>query len=730
MDLQVLLDVLREHHPGADLDLVRSAYTYASQAHQGQYRDSGEPYIQHPLEVGVILAGLQLDETTVAAGLLHDVVEDTGVSLDDLERRFGKEIATLVDGVTKLEKLRFSSREEAQVENLRKMFLAMARDLRVILIKLADRLHNMRTLRPRREEAQKRVAQETMEIYAPLAHRLGIYEVKWELEDLAFRVLEPDKYRETAALIARRRSEREALVDQLIQQLKDKIAEVGIRADISGRPKHIFSLYKKLKLGRDITEIYDLIAIRVIVDEVKDCYGILGIIHSFWRPLPGRFKDYIATPKANLYQSLHTTVIGPHGEPFEIQIRTWEMHRTAEYGLAAHWVYKEGRSDRDFDKKLSWLRGLLEWHTEMREAREFVEAVKSDIFTDLVFVFTPKGHVVDLPAGATPIDFAYAIHTEVGHRCVGAKVSGRIVPLDSQLHSGDIIEILTSKNSPGPSTDWLKIVKTSGAKNKIRQFFKRERRDENLDLGKDMLEREIKRLGLNPHELTKDEWVQECCKRYNVASEEELYLAIGIGTLTAGSVAARLKELYDKEQAKLKPPEAVLPTETKKEWEGYRKPSSGIRVKGIDNVLVRFSRCCNPVPGDPIIGYVTRGRGVTVHRLDCPNMAGLTRDSDRLLEVGWEEGYSAAHPVEIQLTAIDRPGLLAETASIIADSRINVLTSVSRANRNKMATIDLVLAVRDLNQLQYVLQKLRKVRDVISVERVVRELRAKGGVGD
>ncbi|BDG59277.1 RelA/SpoT family protein [Caldinitratiruptor microaerophilus] len=732
MDLETLKQKILKTYPGADLSLVESAYEFASQAHAGQFRRSGEAYIQHPLEVAAILADLQMDATTVAAALLHDVVEDCSVCIPDLETRFGKEVASLVDGVTKLSRLDFTSREEAQLENLRKMFLAMARDLRVILIKLADRLHNMRTLGYLREDKQRSIAQETLEIYAPLAHRLGMADIKWELEDLAFRYMEPEKYREIARLVAQKREERESLTQELMAQLRQKLDEVGIKADISGRPKHLYSIYKKMyRQGKDITELYDLIAIRVIVDEVKDCYGALGVIHSFWRPLPGRFKDYIATPKPNLYQSLHTTVVGPHGQPFEIQIRTWDMHRTAEYGVAAHWRYKEGRTDPDFDRKLSWLRSLLEWHTEMREARDFVEAVKVDIFADQVFVFTPKGHVVDLPAGATPIDFAYAIHTDIGHRCVGARVNGKLTPLDTPLKSGDIVEILTSKSSPGPSIDWLKIVKTSTAKNKIRQFFKRERREEDLQRGREALDREIRRLGYEPHELLKDEWLAEVRKKHNLASDDELLVAIGIGTLTASTVAGRLRDLFERERQRAEGVAAVTPPPAteRKEWEGYRKPSSGIHVKGVDGVLVRFSRCCSPVPGDPIIGYVTRGRGVAVHRLDCPNLPAMARDPDRLIEVGWEEGYSASHPVEIQIVAIDRAGLLAEVAGIVADSRINVLSSMSRGHRNKLATIDMVLEVRDLTQLQYVLQKIRKVRDVLSADRVVHENRARGSVG-
>ncbi len=732
VDLADLKQKILTHHPNADLQLIEAAYAFADKAHANQVRKTGEPYIQHPLEVAGILADLQLDTATVVAALLHDVVEDTEASQEEMESRFGHEVANLVDGVTKLEKLDFTSREEAQSENLRKMLLAMARDLRVILIKLADRLHNMRTAWAWTEAKRKRKAQETLEIYAPLAHRLGMANLKWELEDLAFRYLEPEQYREVSQKVAGKRTEREELVQQLMAELKTKLSEVGVTADISGRAKHFYSIYKKMyRQGKDVHELYDLIAIRVIVDEIKDCYGVLGLIHSSWRPLPGRFKDYIATPKPNLYQSLHTTVIGPHGEPFEIQIRTWEMHRTADYGVAAHWSYKEGRTDDDFDKKLTWLRSMLEWHTEMREAHEFVEAVKVDIFADQTLVFTPKGRVVDLPAGATPIDFAYAIHTDIGHRCVGAKVNGKIVPLDSTLKSGDIVEVLTSKSSPGPSTDWLKIAQSSGAKNKIRQFFKRERREENLQRGREALERECKRLGHEPHVLLRPEWLEEIRKKANLVSDDDLYVSIGIGTLSSQSIVQRLHDQFEREQAKVKAETAPeQPVVERKEWGGYHKASLGIRVKGIEGVLVRFSRCCSPVPGDPIIGYVSRGRGVAVHRLNCPNMPQFVKEQDRLIEVVWEEDYQSSHPVEVKLVAVDRAGLLADVAGVVADSRINMIQTVSRGLRSGMASIDMTMEVRDLTQLEFVLQKLRRVRDVLSVERVVREVgKARGGVG-
>lgn len=720
--LDRLKEKIRSYHPTADLQLVDDAFLFAEAAHQGQLRKSGEPYITHPVAVAEIVADMQLDVSSVVAALLHDVIEDCNISEESVTAKFGKEVCSLVEGVTKLEKLSFSSTDEAQVENLRKMFLAMAKDLRVILIKLADRLHNMRTLGHRNAEAQRRIAQETMDIYAPLAHRLGVSEIKWELEDLSFRFIEPEKYMEIGRVVSRKRQEREELTDALMTELRLRLDEAAIRADISGRPKHFFSIYKKMyRQGKDITQIYDLIAIRVIVDEVKDCYGALGVIHAQWKPLPLRFKDYIATPKPNMYQSLHTTVIGPHGEPFEIQIRTWDMHRTSEYGVAAHWSYKEGRNDKEFDKKLQWLRSLLEWQQEMRDAREFVESVKVDIFADQVFVFSPKGHVFNLPADATPLDFAFSVHSDVGYRCVGAKVNGKITPLDRPLKNGDVVEILTSKQSPGPSIDWLKVVKTASAKNRIRQFFKRERRDENLARGKEILKGEIQKTGIEPHELMRDEWLEEVCKRSAVKDEDDLYVAIGIGSLSSSTVVARLREFYERERKIAEPP--ILKDITNKAWAGYGKASNGIRVKGIANLVVRFSKCCSPVPGDSVIGYITRGRGVTVHRMDCPNMEDLSRESDRLIEVAWEENYHAAHPVEIQVTALDRSGLLADVVSIVAEARINMLSTSSRAQKNKLATIDLVLEIKDAQQLQYVLQKMRKVRDVMHVERVTRERR-------
>jgi guanosine-3',5'-bis(diphosphate) 3'-pyrophosphohydrolase len=724
-----VLDALRTkflmHNPATDWPLIEAAYTFSDAAHAGQLRKSGEAYIMHPVAVAEIVTELELDASSIIAALLHDVIEDCGISEATLTAKFGSEVYTLVEGVTKLEKLQFSTKDEAQVENLRKMFLAMAKDLRVILIKLADRLHNMRTLKHRDEDSQRRIAEETMEIYAPLAHRLGVSEIKWELEDLAFRYMEPERYQEMAQVVVRKRQEREQITEDLMTELRVRLEEASIHADISGRPKHFYSIYKKMyRQGKDMTQIYDLIAIRVIVDEVKDCYGSLGVIHAQWKPLPLRFKDYIATPKPNMYQSLHTTVIGPHGEPFEIQIRTWEMHRTSEFGVAAHWAYKEGKTDKEFDRKLNWLRSLLDWQQEIRDASEFVESVKLDIFSDQVFVFSPKGHIFNLPADATPLDFAFAVHSDIGYRCVGAKVNGRISPLDSTLKNGDVVEVLTSKQTTGPSIDWLKIVKTASAKNKIRQFFKREHRDENLARGKDILKGEVSKTGIEFHELVHDEWMEEVCKKSNVKDAEDLYVSLGIGSIGVGTIVARLREFYERERKATDA--AALPLSPQnKTWSGYAKASNGIRVKGIGDLVVRFSKCCAPVPGDPVIGYVTRGRGVTVHRLDCPNMNALAKDPDRLIEVAWEESYSVAHPVELQLIALDRAGLLADVVSIIADAHMNMLSTASRAQKNRTAIIDLIVEVRDAKQLDFILHKMRTVRDVMTVERVTHERRFK-----
>lgn len=714
MALEKIIEKVKTYNPQADIPLIEKAYQYAAAAHEGQKRKSGENYIVHPLEVAYILAQLQMDVVTIAAGLLHDVVEDTDKTLEDLEAGFGAEVALLVDGVTKLSRIEYQSKEEHQVENLRKMFLAMAKDIRVILIKLADRLHNMRTLKHQPVPKQKEIAEETLEIFAPLAHRLGIFRIKWELEDLAFRYLHPESYYQLVNRIAMKRKTRENYINKVIDILKRKLDEVGIEADIQGRPKHFYSIYNKMVTQeKDINEIFDLIAIRVIVDTIKDCYAVLGTIHTLWKPIPGRFKDYIAMPKPNMYQSLHTTIIGPQGEPVEIQIRTWDMHRTAEYGIAAHWRYKEGKSgDEDFEKKLSWLRQILEWQQDMGDAKEFMESLKIDLFSDRVYVFTPKGDVVELPMGSVPIDFAYRVHTQVGHQCIGAKVNGRIVPLDYKLKTGDIVEILTAKGS-GPSRDWLTIVQTSQARNRIRSWFKKEKREENLAKGKELLEREIKKAGLEPGEVMKSEYLTEAAKRYNISSIDDLYVAMGDGGITAQQVLGKIKEMLP--SLKEEVPEAPVV----KPWDGYGKASHGIRVKGMDNIMVRLARCCNPLPGDEIIGYITRGRGVSVHRSDCPNIVHAHQnEKERLVPVAWDAEDEAIYQVQLEAVAIDRPRLAMDIMNTVADTKTNINSVHARSKRNNVAVVDLKVEIRSLEHLYYLMDRIRRVKDVLEVKRI------------
>jgi len=719
MLINKLREKIKSYFQDADLELLTKAYEFAAKAHEGQKRNSGEPYIMHPLRVAYTLAELELDVTCVAAGLLHDVVEDTPVTMADIEKQFGTEIALIVDGVTKLSRLEYKSKEEQQAENLRKMFLAMAKDMRVILIKLADRLHNMQTLKYQSPAKQLEIAKETIEIYAPLAHRLGIFRLKWELEDLALRYLEPARYYELVEKIAQRRQEREEYINQVIVILKQHLDEVEIKADISGRPKNFYSIYQKMeKQGKDISEIFDLTAIRVLVDNVKDCYGALGICHTLWKPLPGRFKDYIAMPKPNMYQSLHTTVIGPRGEPFEIQIRTWDMHRTAEYGIAAHWVYKSGRGDKDFGEKYAWLRQILEWQLDLRDAHEFMESLKIDLFSDTVFVFTPKGDVIELPAGSVPIDFAYRVHSEVGNRCVGAKVSGRIVPLDYRLNNGDIVEILTSKQASGPSRDWLNLVKTSQAKSRIRAWFKKEQREENIVRGREVLEREIKKQGTEMAEWSKGDRLLEAAKRFNFLSVEELYAAVGAGTLTALQVLGKIKEEFQKDR-KQGASESEMISDTISRSE-KRRSSQGVQVLGVDNLMVRFAHCCNPLPGDPIVGYITRGRGVTIHRADCPNMLSYQKhEPHRVTEAKWEKQERSTYQVEIEVVAMDRPRLTIDIVTMIADTKTIINAVHARARKDKTAAVNLKIEISSLEHLEHIMQRVRRVRDVTDVRRVV-----------
>ncbi len=717
-----LNEKLKKVLPPDQLLQIDQAYEFAAAAHQGQQRNSGEDFIQHPLEVAIILAELEMDQPTIIAALLHDVLEDTEYEYADLEKKFGVEVALLVDGVTKLGRIEYKSKMELQVENLRKMFLAMAKDIRVILIKLADRLHNMRTLKYHSLEKQKEISQETLEIFAPLANRLGIFRIKWELEDLAFRYLKPEEYYDLVEGIALKRQEREAQINRVIAELKQRLDEIGIKADIAGRPKHFYSIYQKMiKQNKELSEIYDLTAVRVIVNSVNDCYGALGIVHTLWKPIPGRFKDYIAMPKPNMYQSLHTTLIGAQGEPFEIQIRTWEMHRTSEYGIAAHWKYKEGnkQGDSNFDKKLAWLRQLSEWQHESRDAGEYMESLKIDLFADTVFVFTPRGDVVELPKGSCPVDFAYRVHTDVGHRCIGAKINSRIVPLDTKLNNGDILEILTAKQGNGPSRDWLSFVKTSLAKNRIRGWFKKEQREENIIRGRESLEREVRKLGLDPAIVLKNENVLELAKAHNLTAIEDLYSIIGDGALTANKVLARLREEIAKE-AREKQQMAALQQGEAKGSSAYGKASHGVMVKGVDNILVRFSRCCNPLPGDEIMGYITRGHGVSIHRADCENVSKNSQEEqNRIVEVMWDERTESIYPVDVQVFGEDRARLATDIMNVIADTRTQILAiNARRVGKDNQASVLLSIEIRDLNHLNYIMQKIRRVKDVTCVERV------------
>jgi len=698
---------------------LRGVYELADKAHEGQKRASGEEYIVHPIAVARILAEMEMDRSTIAAAILHDVVEDTVVTSEEVATRYGPEIAQLVDGVTKLTQIPYQSKEDAQVENLRKMFLAMAKDIRVIIIKLADRLHNMRTLGNLPPAKQERIARETLDIYAPIAHRLGIWKIKWDLEDLCLRYLDPEAYREIADRVAKKRTERETAVDAVVAQLREQFGALGIDADVTGRPKHFYSIYSKLKKGRDFSTIYDLTAVRVIVESVKDCYAALGTAHSIWKPLPGRFKDYIAMPKPNMYQSLHTTVIGPGGEPLEIQIRTLEMHRTSEYGIAAHWRYKDGGKQDAFENKLQWLRSLLEWQNEMRDSRAFMENLKLDLFENQVFVFSPKGDVLSLPSAATPLDFAYQVHTDVGNHCVGAKVNRKIVPLDYVLRNGDICEILVNKSSR-PSLDWLSLVRTSGAKHKIKQWFRRERKDENVTLGQEVVERELVREHVRL-DMARGEAIEKVAKRMNYQSATDLFAAIGFGDASAVSVVAKLKEDAKASNvielaAVQRPAPARRPT----------RNASGILIAGVDDVLVRLSKCCSPVPGDPIMGYVTIGKGVSVHRADCPNVGYMSSTPERILQASWQAVSETTHSVDVEVEATDRAGLLQDVMGVCSEYKTSASSVTARVKR-EIATISLTLQIADLDHLHRVLSKLRSLRDVRDVYRVTkREARASG----
>lgn len=709
-----------------DIKLVQKAYEFANKAHQEQYRKSGEPYIIHPVQVAGILVDLEMDPVTISAGFLHDVVEDTTVTLQDLEEEFDKEVAMLVDGVTKLGKIKYKSQEEQQAENHRKMFVAMAQDIRVILIKLADRLHNMRTLKHLPQEKQRRISNETLEIFAPLAHRLGISKIKWELEDTALRYLNPQQYYRIVNLMKKKRAEREEYLEQVMDEVRDRLKEVSIQAEISGRPKHIYSIYRKMAMqNKQFNEIYDLLAVRIVVSSIKDCYAILGIIHTCWKPMPGRFKDYIAMPKANMYQSLHTTVIGPQGDPLEVQIRTREMHQIAEYGIAAHWAYKENKQiseQESFENKLTWFREILEWQNDTSNAEEFMESLKIDLFSDMVFVFTPKGDVFELPSGSVPIDFSYRIHSEIGNKTIGAKVNGKMVTLDYKLKTGDIVEILTSKHSYGPSQDWLKLAQTSQAKNKIRQFFKKQRRDENVVKGKELVEKEIKAMSLDVDmkEILSNENLKRVADKFNFANDEDMYAAVGYNGITAAQIATRLTEKWRRKRDFEQETTIVEAVQDLKKFSVSKKKDSGVRVQGIDNLLIRLSKCCNPVPGDEIVGFITKGRGVSIHRDDCPNIH-TEETKDRVIAVEWEGSAKEGkeYNVEIEISGFDRRGLLNEVLQAVNETKTNITAVSGKSDRNKMATISMAISIHNVNHLQKVVDRIKQIPDIYAVRRMM-----------
>ena len=718
-----ILDGVRQTQPEADLELIQRAYELAEAAHAGQKRASGEAYIIHPLHVAAILVDMHLDEATISAALLHDVVEDTTYTIEEMQEYFGEEVAMLIDGVTKLGRIEYKSKEEQQLENYRKLFLAMAKDIRVILIKLADRLHNMRTLKYMREDKQKRIAKETIEIYAPLANRLGISSIKCELEDLCLRYLEPEIYYDLVENVKQKRQERQSFINDAMQQLGERLENAGMKAEIRGRAKHFYSIYKKMKRdNKDISEIYDLSAVRVLVDSVRDCYGVLGVIHEMWKPMPGRFKDYIAMPKSNGYQSLHTTVM-TRGYPLEIQIRTFAMHEVSEYGFAAHWKYKEaGKSvgaKGDYDKKLSWLRQVVNLQQELSDPQEYVEALKVDVFSDEVFVFTPRGDVIDLPKGSIPLDFAYRIHTEVGNHCVGAKVNGRLVPLEYKLKNGDIVSVITNKANNGPSPDWLNIVASSETRNKIRSWFKKARREENIARGMELIEKEAKRLGYEPKELLRDGRLGEVARKLKMANEDDLLAALGYGGITSHGIMSKLIELHKQDLKQTASPDiSKLLSELKPSQGTVKKSSHGILVEGEGGLLVRLARCCNPIPGDPIVGYITRGRGVSVHRADCPNVLSDVDNLSRVIEVGWDIGLDKVYTVQIAIICNDQSGVLTKLLAVPSEMKINISAINAKPNRsNKTSTVIMGLDVKSAQQVGQLMTKMRRLKDVFSVTR-------------
>ena len=726
-----LINSVLKYHPSTDISMIEKAYKVASEAHEGQKRKSGEPYIIHPLCVAIILADLELDKETIVAGLLHDAVEDTWMTYEEVEKEFGSEVALLVDGVTKLGQLSYSAdKVEVQAENLRKMFLAMAKDIRVILIKLADRLHNMRTLQYMRPEKQQEKARETMDIYAPIAMRLGISKIKVELDDLSLKYLKPDVYYDLVHKVALRKSEREQFVGAIVKEVKKHMDDANIKAQVDGRVKHFFSIYKKMvNQDKTIDQIYDLFAVRILVDTVKDCYAALGVIHEMYKPIPGRFKDYIAMPKPNMYQSLHTTLIGPNGQPFEIQIRTYEMHRTAEYGIAAHWKYKEssdgkapvGKSE---EEKLNWLRQILEWQRDMSDNKEFMSLLKNDLdlFADSVYCFTPQGDVKTLPSGSTPVDFAYSVHSAVGNKMVGARVNGKLVPIEYEIKNGDRIEIITSQNSQGPSRDWLKLVKSTQAKNKINQWFKKELKEDNILKGKEMLAQYARAKGFKIANYTKNQYLEAVLRKYGFRDWDSVLAAIGHGGLKEGQVFNKLVEAYDKKNKKNLTDEQVLEAASETQEKLHiAKSKSGIVVKGIHDVAVRFSKCCNPIPGDEIVGFVTRGRGITIHRTDCVNVLNMSEtDRTRLIEAEWQQPDTKEkekYMAEIQVYANNRTGLLVDLSKIFTERKIDLRSINSRTSKQEKATISMSFEIGSKEELRSLIEKIRQVESVIDVER-------------
>ena len=701
---------------------IMKAYEFANKQHENQLRKSGEPYIIHPLEVANILAELEMDEDTICAALLHDVVEDTPVTIEDIKKLFGESVAEMVAGVTKLNTLSYTSAQEQQVEDYRKMFLAMGKDIRVILIKLADRLHNMRTLKYLSRDRQIANAKETMDLYAPLANRLGIYTLKWELEDLSFRYLYPEEFFEIVQGLDKKREERLKFLDKIVQNVKDGLRKENIEFEIEGRAKHLYSIYRKmLRDNKTLDEIYDLFAIRILVNSVKDCYAALGVVHELYSPMPGRFKDYIAVPKPNMYQSIHTTLIGPNATPFEVQIRTWDMHRIAEFGIAAHWAYKEANKTKKSnvtvkDDKLAWLRETLEWQKDTLDPDEFLKTLKTELFEDEVYVFTPKGDIKVLPKGSTPIDLAYTIHAEIGNKMVGAKINGKMMPILTQLNNGDIVEILTSDNAKGPSRDWIKFVKSSSAKNKIQQFFKKALREENIVKGKETIEKEIKRLGLSHAELFKPQFVQAALDRYKYANLDDLYASIGFGAISQTKIISRMLEEYNKEHKEEKIEEKL--EELVHTRPSNTKPSkTGVIVKGIDNCLVRLSKCCNPLPGDAIVGYITKGRGVSVHRADCINAKQLVSEENRIIDVSWYIQGKSKYNVEVEVLANDRKGLLSDVIKKIDDTKALLMGVNTKTTREKVAILDIALEVESLEELNKAIKSLKLVDSVFEVRR-------------